>query len=197
MAKSSLSHANSGGSTLYAVLSLNVLKSLDDPKIAALHSIGILSIGDLLHFKPIIYSQILMAISNREIGHDVSVVRYLDNTYANKKNDEIPNLPIIAIRGVGANIEEKLNEAFLITTIKELALFPPFIEAQQYLLPDKDVFNERPSAPEDLMPKILGNVASVARYNSYIKSELIGIGNDEILLEAVNKDELNLEWVWP
>lgn len=193
MAKSSLAHAKSSGSTLYAVLSLNILQSLDHDKIIALKEIGIFSLGDLLHFKPIIYAQILVSVSNRDIGHDVSVERYLDNSYLSTLQSDIPNLPIVAIEGLGALMEAKFNTAFGITIIKELALFEPFIEAQQYLLPDKEVFNERPSAPEDLMPKILGSVHSIARFNSYIKSSQINFGNENLSLEANEIDELNSE----
>ncbi len=184
MAKSSLAHPKSSGSTLYAVLSLNVLQSLDYEKIVALNEMGIYSLGDLLHFKPIIYAQILVSVSNREIGHDISVDRFLEDSYINTLLNDIPNLPIVAIEGIGASVEAIFNNPFGITIIKELALFEPFIEAQQYLLPDKEVFNERPSAPEDLMPKILGSVHSIARFNSYIKSNQINLGNENLVLEV-------------
>lgn len=193
MAKSSLAHAKSSGSTLYAVLSLNVLQSLDHDKIIALNEIGIFSLGDLLHFKPIIYAQILVSVSNRDIGHDISVERYLDNSYLSTLQSDIPNLPIVAIEGLGASMEAKFNTTFGVTVINELALFEPFLEAQQYLLPDKEVFNERPSAPEDLLPKILGSVHSIARFNSYIKSSQINLGNENLSLEANEIDELNSE----
>ncbi|MBK8723758.1 MAG: hypothetical protein IPL95_16335 [Saprospiraceae bacterium] len=68
---------------------------------------------------------------------------------------------------MGGSSEQIFNDKFGISTIRELAIFPPFIEAQAYLSPDDEVFNEPASAPEDLMPKILGSTSSIARFSNF------------------------------
>ena len=173
MGRSSLHHAKANGTSLFAILSLNVLQSLDEEKAQSLRAIGIHSIGDLLHYKPLHISQLLMAVHTGEIGHDILLDNYLDTAYVNKKPSELADLPIVAIEGIGGSTKMVFNESFGITTIRELSLFPPFIEAQNYLSPDPEVFNEPASAPEDLMPKILGNTSSIARYSSFVMDEEI------------------------
>lgn len=168
---SSLHHAKPSGASLFAVLALSALESLDQEKIDALKSINIHSVGDLLHFKPIVYSQLLMAISRREIGHEIDLEHYLDNTYLNKLPSELPDLKIIAIEGIGGTTEQVFKDIFGIETVREMAVFPPFLEAQSYLTPDSEVFNEPASAPEELMPKILGGTSSIARYSSFVLDE--------------------------
>ncbi|MEL6945551.1 MAG: hypothetical protein AAFO82_23090, partial [Bacteroidota bacterium] len=135
------------------------------------NGINIHSISDLLHYKPIINAQILMAVSRREIGHDINLEHYLDNAFLGTLSSELPDLPIIAIEGIGVPTETVFNNDFGITTIRELAIFAPFVEAQSYLTPDEEVFNEPASAPEDLMPRILGNTSSIARYSSFVMDE--------------------------
>jgi len=168
---SSLHHAKSNGTSLFAVLSLNILQSLDEDKIQKLADLNIYSIGDLLHYKPILHSQILMAISNREIGHDIELEQYLSNTFVNTPLSQIPDLKVSSIINVSSTDENILNTAFNVITVRDLAKFQPFIEAQMYLNDDQEVFNEPASAPEDLMPKIIGSTSTIARFNNFIKDE--------------------------
>lgn len=175
---SSLHHSNSTGSSLFAVLSLSTLESLDYDKITALKSVNINTVGDLLHYKPIIYAQILMAFSRREIGHEIDLEHYLDNNYLNTLPSDIPELDIISIEGIGSSTQSIFNNKLGVVCIKELALFPPFIEAQQYLTSDPEVFNEPASAPEYLMPKIIGGIQSIARFNSFFKDEEVKLDNN-------------------
>lgn len=168
---SSLHHAKSNGTSLFAVLSLNILQSLDEDKIKKLADLNIYSIGDLLHYKPILHSQILMAISNREIGHDIELEQYLSNTFVNTPLSQIPDLNVSSIINVSSTDENILNTAFNVITVRDLAKFQPFIEAQMYLNDDQEVFNEPASAPEDLMPKIIGSTSTIARFNNFIKDE--------------------------
>ncbi len=180
MPKSSLTHTKSSGDALFAVISLNVLASLDEEKIDKLKSINIRSVGDLLHYKPIHIAQLLMAIHRNEIGHDIHMNHFLDSVYENTLPSGLADLPIVAIEGIGTSTASIFSDPiFGITTVRELAVFPPYVEAQSFLLPDEEVFNEPPSAPEDLMPKIIGSTHSIARFNSYIKDE-------EIPLEELN-----------
>lgn len=171
MILSSLTHAKSNGSSLFAILSLDILQSLDEDKLEALRSININSIGDLLYCRFFHTAQVLMAISRKEIGHNISLEKLLNDKYVNKKPSELPDLPLIAIEGIGEVTAKVFNASFGITTVRELAIFPPFIESQEYLIPDTEVFNESASAPEDLMPKIVGSTHSIARFNQYIKDE--------------------------
>jgi len=191
MALSSLNHANSSGSSLFAVLSLNILQSLTEEKIQSLKAIGINSIGDLLHYKPIHHAQVLMAVHRGEIGHDILLDKYLDTAYINTPPSGLADLALIAIEGIGASTELILQDSFGITTVRELSVFPAYIEAQSFLAPDEEVFNEPASAPEDLMPKIIGSTHSIARFNSYIKDEEIVL--ESKLIASMSENEPNSE----
>ncbi len=171
MPVSSLHHAKSNGTSLFAVLSLNILQSLDEEKIQKLADLNIYSIGDLLHYKPILHSQLLMAISNREIGHNIELERYLSNAFVNTPLSQIPDLKVSSINDVSSTVESILDTVFNVITIRDLANFQPFIEAQVYLNDDQEVFNEPASAPEDLMPKIVGSTSTIARFNNFIKDD--------------------------
>ena len=191
MAISSLHHAKSSGASLYAVLSLNVLQTLDFDKIQKLSQLGIFTIGDLLHYKPIIYAQIIMSVANREIGHDILLENYIENGSLNTPLPDLPNLSVLKIDGIDSSSEAIFNTDFNVFTIRDLSMFSPFIEAQQFLKDDSEVFNEPASAPDDLLPKIIGSTSSIARFSNYIKDE-------DLVLETkfstkYADDELNIE----
>ncbi|MEL7004155.1 MAG: hypothetical protein AAFN93_15655, partial [Bacteroidota bacterium] len=169
MSFSSLNHTRKSGDTLFAILSLSVLSSLDRQKIRSLNQIGIRTISDLLHYTPIQNANILMAISQRRIGHDTSVEFLLDNAYINRNPQEYPNLPVVAIEGIGEARARVLQNEFNVNTISDLANFQPFLEAQSFLSPDDEVFNEPASAPQELIPRITGSISSTAIYSDYVK----------------------------
>jgi len=56
-----------------------------------------------------------------------------------------------------------------VQTIEQLAVFPPFVEAESCLFSSDYTFREPPSAPPALVPRILGAVSSVIRYSSVIR----------------------------
>lgn len=171
MALSSIRHAKKDGTTMYSVLSLNILQSLDSHKIDILESIGIKTIADLLNYKYIYQSQILINYAKGLISHDFDFTIYLDNGLQSTPKSDIPNLTLSALKGIGPSLETTWNNEFNIKTLLELSEFAPFIEAKQYLIPDDEVFNEPASAPEDLMPKILGGIHSSVRFSSYVLYE--------------------------
>lgn len=171
MPLSSIRHAKKDGTTMFSVLSLNILQSLDSHKIDVLETIGIKTIADLLHYKYIYQAQILINYAKGLIAHDFELTTYLDNGLQNTPKSDIPILTLSALKGIGPTLEATWYNEFNVKTLLELSEFVPYIEAKQYLTPDDEVFNEPASAPEDLMPKILGGIHSSVRFSSYVLYE--------------------------
>jgi outer membrane protein OmpA-like peptidoglycan-associated protein len=167
---SSLHHARYDGDSLFAILSLSALSSLSRTKIEALNRIGIRTVSDLIHFVPIQNAILLMAVARRDIGHDTSVEFLLDNSFLDRSPDEYPQLPVIAVEGVGPTYSAVLRDFFQVSTIFELSNFEPYLEAQSYLVSDDEVFNELASAPNALIPKAIGSITTTATFNDYVKS---------------------------
>lgn len=160
---------------------LNALKSISE--IEALNSIGIYSLRDLSEFEPCRYAEILVgSIENGNIG-DLNIQEYLDSAVAEDMTDEekskIAQLPIVNIKGIGDSFQEVFNTFFTIITIEELAKFDAFIEAKTVINNKiNDAFYEKPSAPKELIPKIIGSTHTTVRYSNYVKEK-------EYLLENI------------
>ena len=181
MPNSSIRHARKDGTTMFSILSLNILESLDSHMISILESIGIKTIADLLHYKYIYQAQILVNFANGLVSHDFDTSTYLDNGLQNTNRLDIPKLPLSALKGIGPTLETTWSDEFNINNLQELSQFAPYLEATSYLTPDDEVFNEPASAPEDLMPKILGGTHSSVKFNSFVLYEdLLIFGNLQI-----------------
>ncbi|GJM36546.1 MAG: hypothetical protein DHS20C18_55470 [Saprospiraceae bacterium] len=177
MPYSSIRHTREDGSSMFSVLSLNVLRSLDSQKINALNNIGIATVADLLHYTYFYRAEVLINYSKGLVAHDLDVAIFLDNGLQNTPKEDIPGLPTSSLKGIGSTLEATLINEFQIQSIENLANFQPYQEAKRYLTPDDEVFNEPASAPEDLMPRILGGIHSTVRFNSFILSEEVDYGH--------------------
>ena len=151
----------------HTVFGLTLLKSLTQQDIQHLKGLGIEKVSDLLCYKPIHDAQLLLIISKGELAHDFDITTLINQSNVSIK--DLPNKDVELIKNIEASSKAHLN-ALGIITIKDLAEFPTFKEAEQLIIKSTNYFSESPSAPDELIPKLKGSVHSVVRFNSFFKN---------------------------
>lgn len=157
-----------GNDSIISLKPLSYLRNISSTNIQHLKSIKIATIGDLLTYAPIIKSRIINAISLDDSSQkEINLADLVDQSIADLISSDIIKQSIINIKGITEAEVEVFEKYFSITTIQELSCFPPFDEAISLFL-ENDQFKEPPSAPIDLLPKVLDNVASTVRFNTFV-----------------------------
>ncbi|MDO6575046.1 hypothetical protein, partial [Staphylococcus pasteuri_A] len=80
-------------------------------------------------------------------------------------------LPPNSLRELSARSAQILESFFGIVSINELAEFGLYHAAQRYLTQPAQGFDEAPSAPDELMPGMIGSTHSSVRFSSYVKGQ--------------------------
>ncbi len=156
-----------------SVKTLNNLKSSEE--LAALNKMNIHSVRDLAEFTPCRYAEILItALQNGNLTN-LALKEYLDNQYLDSTDFEASKLPkasIIHVEGIGSAYEKIFNDAFNIKTIEKLATFPAYLEARQLIQKRlEDHFYEKPSAPKELLPEMIGSTHTQVRFSNFVKEK--------------------------
>lgn len=188
MTESYIAHRSPDGSRLFAVLSLSILKSLDYEKINALNSIGIKNVSDLLHYAPVYRARLIVSVANGLIAHDMDLRMLLaDNSLPNDPKTLVEaNTEIID--GIGISTARMLAEKFNVINVNDLSKFTPYLEAETLLRHDEESFTEASSAPDELIPRTIGAVASNIRFSSLIVDEIIKF--DSSLINSTRQNQL-------
>jgi hypothetical protein len=176
--------------TLSAIVnlsSISCLKALTEQQVTGLNQLNITRLSDLLNFKPIVNAKILMTLANGDIVFDVKNADLLDDAVANTSMEEIPLLPITALKLIEAAEAKIFFDHFRIQTIEELSSFKAFTDAERIVFKFSNEFSEPSSAPDELMPQMLGNVQSSVNFSSFIKEKTIKFRG----LELVYDDQKN------
>src|SRR5687767_7992765 len=168
MTTSSIVHRDPAGDRLLAVLSLAMLRSLDAPRIAGLHTAGVKTVSDLLHYQPVHRARLIAAVARGQVAHDVDLRIVLRDGAVPADPATLLTASTELVDGVGPATAAMFAERFGVTTIAELAELAPFAEAESLLRHEAAPFTEPASAPDELMPRAFGLVASTARFNSIV-----------------------------
>ena len=172
---SELNHLRSDGLRPTALLSLSVLRSLNPAGIAGLTQLGIRTLSELLHYEPVHRARVVMAVARGEIGHEVNLENYLDSPPATLEG--IGAQSTTAILGIAQSAAQVFNSVFSITNIAALAAFEPFREAEALLAQQSSAFSEVGSAPDELIPRYRGAVATTrVRYSSFVREDSARLG---------------------
>jgi len=163
--------------------SVSCLKELTEAQIQALQSMGITRISDLLHFDPINNAKMLMSLVKDEIVIDLNKANILDDAFKDTPLSRISSLPIKALKGIGDPFAKIFKESFSIITIEQLAVFKPYSDAENIILKHSNEFSEPSSAPEALIPKIVGSVASQYSYSNFIKEKRLRFNDLELVYD--------------
>jgi hypothetical protein len=168
MTTSSIVHRDPAGDRLLAVLSLAMLRSLDAARIAGLHAAGIKTVSDLLHYQPVHRARLIAAVARGQVAHDVDLRILLRDGAVPTDAATLLTASTELVDGIGPPTAIMFAERFGVTTIAELAELAPFAEAEALLRHEAEPFSEPASAPDELMPRAFGLVASTARFNSVV-----------------------------
>ncbi len=184
-----LTHKATDGTALHAVVSLSAIRSLSATQIDALHSIEIDLVSQLLHYTPIHNAQLLIAAARGQIAHDLDLSTILDQSESATPTplSDLPNADLSILKDVSEKAAKVFVEYFQVRTIEHLASFPPFVEAQRFLLPADDVFREPASAPEELIPKAIGSVESTVNYSIFAREHTLRLEGLELVYDAERK----------
>jgi hypothetical protein len=174
-------HRGADGSRLRAILALSILKSLDHGKIEALNSMGIHTVSDLLHWVPVHRARVVRAIARGHIAHDVDLRPFIsDADLADDPAALVDRSPAL-IDGIGAATAQRLAEAFEVNTVGDLAGFAPFLEAESLMKHEAAPFSEDASAPDELIPRAIGAVASTIRFSSMMLDKTVKLSGIQLL----------------
>jgi hypothetical protein len=174
-------------STIINFSSITCLNQLTSKQLNALKNIGISRLSDLLNYRPIINAKMLMALVTGQIIFDLDKSDLLTSRFAAHDVREISKLPLSALKGMSNNDEKVFSDEFRIRSIEELAKFKPFTEAERIVYKFANEFSEPSSAPDELMPVILGNVESSANFSSFIKDRTIKFNGLELVYDDQRK----------
>lgn len=184
MTTSYIAHRSADGERLRAVLSLQVLKTLDHSKIEALKSMSVFSLSDLLHYAPVHRARIISAVAKGRLAHDMDLRSLVQDPNASGDPAQLAVASPEILDGIGTSTANLLKNRFGIQTIEQFAEFPPFVEAERLLGEAEDTFTEPASAPDDLIPTAMGAVSSTFRYSSFITDEDRTLHNHQLITVA-------------
>ncbi|MFH1121229.1 MAG: hypothetical protein V1775_15525 [Bacteroidota bacterium] len=171
-------------SSIVNLSSVSCIKELTTEQIQALQSVGITRISDLLHFDPINNAKMLMSLVKDEIVIDLNKANILDDSLTDTPVNQISSLPVKALKGIGDPFAKIFKDSFGVSTIEQLAVFKPYTDAERLILKHANEFSEPSSAPEELMPKIVGSVGSQSSYSNFIKERRVSFKNLELVLDG-------------
>ncbi len=155
------------------IFSLSVLRSLTPDQRAKLADLGIKTLSDLLHFVPIHHARVIVGIAQGDIPFDIDMRDFVIDADAGLSPTELASSSTAVLIGIGANSAHILEDSFEVTTVAHLAAFPPFEEAERLLRRAAHEFYEPPSAPEELIPRMIGAIASRVRLASFIRRRTV------------------------
>ncbi|MCP4408118.1 MAG: hypothetical protein GY807_10235 [Gammaproteobacteria bacterium] len=172
------------GNELQVVISLTAMKSLNSSQVEALRSLGIYRIGDLLHYTPIHHAKLIVTAAKGLVAHDLDLTNILSAAYLATPLDQLPKAELTALAEINASIAQVFADHFGVRTLERLAIFPPFVEAQNYLSSSSNSFKEPPSAPEELIPKVTGSIESTANYSNFVREHTLRLKGLELVYDA-------------
>jgi hypothetical protein len=170
----------------YSGSSAASLSSLGEARAKALNAIGIGSLRDFLVLPAVMDARAMIAASAGRVTLPAGSL--LRDKFRSTPADKAPALPLKAM----ATFDEK-QAPFLagigVNTISDLAAMSREIEGIVFQsLTASNGFSERPSAPDELIPKIIGSVATNVAYASFVQEksvEHVALSVDSTMIDAL------------
>ncbi len=173
---------------IHSIVQLTSVNSLE--RIQALNALGIHTIRDMAEYDGCRHAEYLMSSFSQGNAAEADLENYVEEAALTESNIEtLDTLDIVNLLSVSEPDAEQLGAVFQVTTLAQLAKFPPFEEAKQIVLENvRGTFYEKPSAPRALIPKLIGSTHTQARYSNYVK-ETEYVFSDYALLHFSDSDE--------
>lgn len=135
-------------------------------------------LSSLAAFKPLQSARLLVAAAGGAAIPARDWIAHVDSAYQGRDVREAPSWPVSAIRNIGAARQRELG-ALGVRTVADLARLDQALQKQlnnrSKGQSEKDAsgrgngFSEPPSAPEELMPGMVGAIASTTRLSSFVR----------------------------
>ncbi|GAA5038491.1 hypothetical protein [Actinopolymorpha pittospori] len=171
--------------------SITQLTSVDSVvKIEALNALGIFTVVDMAEYAACRHAEYVMSALRRDTIADAGVENYVEAAALTPDAlAHLGDLDVVHLISVSEADAALLEASFAVSTLAELAELAPYIEAQRLVLESvRGAYYEKPSAPAELMPKLIGSTHMKVRYSNYIK-EREQVFEDYALLHLSDADE--------
>ena len=161
---------------------LGSLPSLRDPRlVAGLRSMAIVSITDLAEYPAFRHADLVIGLDRNDADGKALLRGYLRPTNSPPATP-IPMLQVSALRTLTADEARRFREVLRLRTIGEVASWPPYREALAMVQrAARAVFREPPSAPEALIPTLIGSTHTASRFSNYVKDQVVTISNQSLV----------------
>lgn len=141
-------------------------------KIQALNTAGIFTIRDMAEFDGCRHAELIMAYSATEQLQELDLENYIEVVVDESYLLTIGQASMKDMISITDEVYEAIHTAFDTETIGELALFAPYLEARELVKNNiLGAFYEKPSAPQALLPKIIGSTHTQVRFCNYVKEK--------------------------
>lgn len=142
------------------------LRSLGDERAHALAHLGFRSLSDLMTFKPLHAARTLLAVSRGRLPVE-DARGLLDDV----RIDELATamaLPAAHLHGMNEEAA-RVFASIGMRTVSDVAALASELDEAIAAMEATNGFSERPSAPPQLLPGVIGSIASTVRYSSFIR----------------------------
>jgi hypothetical protein len=170
---------------------INQLASVNSvEKIQALNALGCFTVRDMAEYEPCRHAEFVMACFKQGNLADAGIENYIEaSALTAPARSHLDRLPIVYLSSLSETDAQQLETVFSIKTLAQLAVFPPYHEAQQIVEHSiRGTFYEKPSAPAALIPKLIGSTHTQVRYSNYVKEKEY-VFEDYALLHFPDADE--------
>jgi hypothetical protein len=169
---------------------LSTLSSLRDPRIASgLRRLAIHTVADLASYPAFRHAELVVGLE-RNTPDGSSMARDYLRPSGQRPNEPLRNLPVSMLRTLTDAEARHFRDALQLRTIGQLATWPPFTEALALVQrAARPTFSEPPSAPDALIPTLIGSTQTAMRLSSYVKDRSITIA-EQSLVRRTDRDEV-------
>ncbi len=168
---------------------VSTLTSLHDPRQAAvLKALAIATVADLAAHPAFRHAELLLGLEKNGSADARLIGAYLKpDPHRNGKS--LRSIPVNHLRAISDAEARALREGLKLRTLGELGTWPPFVEATRRVeRAARPTFSEPPSAPDALVPTLIGNTHTSTRLSSYVKDRSVTI-NEQKLVKRTIDDE--------
>ena len=153
---------------LVSIAQLKSVNSLE--KIQALNTVGIFSIRDMAEFDGCRHAELIIAYAEQENLEELALEQYIDVPIDDAYLLTIAQASFKDLTVITEEDYDTLFNTFSIETLGNLADFAPYQEAIEIVRNNiLGEFYEKPSAPDALMPKMIGSTHTQVGFSNYVK----------------------------
>ena len=153
------------------LISIAKLKSVNSlEKIQALNVVGVYSIRDMAEFDGCRHAELIVAYAEKEQLEELDLENYVEATIDDAYMLTIAQASFNDLKVITDEYYDTLSSKFSIESISDLANFAPYLEAKEIIRNNiLGEFYEKPSAPDALLPKIIGSTHTQVGFSNYVK----------------------------